>query len=77
MEDVRRAYAIGIPLEKAIRAASYNPAVALGIEERTGSIAEGKWADLVVLNDQLQVEYVLVKGVPVYNMYEQKEEKGE
>lgn len=43
MEDVRRVYSIGIPLEKAIRCASYNPAAALGIQEDTGSIAEGKW----------------------------------
>ena len=38
----------GIAPETAIRAASYNPACALGVQDEVGSIAPGKLADFVV-----------------------------
>ena len=38
----------GIAPEAAIRAASYNPACALGVQDEVGSIAPGKLADFVV-----------------------------
>ena len=39
----------GIPEEEAIRAATYNPACAIGAESIVGSIAEGKRADFLVV----------------------------
>jgi adenine deaminase len=42
-----------IPLEQAIRIASYNGAVALGIPDKTGSIEAGKAADLSIINGDL------------------------
>ena len=42
------------------------PARLIGMEERKGSIAPGKDADLVVLDDQLNVKQTYVSGVCVY-----------
>jgi N-acetylglucosamine-6-phosphate deacetylase len=53
----------GLTLELASAAASTNPARVLGLEASTGSIAPGKQADLVVLDDDLQVTAVMAAGV--------------
>lgn len=50
-----------LPLERILRAASTAPAAVIG-EEVTGEIAEGKAADLVVLDDRLEVATTLVRG---------------
>lgn len=52
----------GISLPDAIRAATATPAKALGIDDRAGSIAPGRSANLVVLNDDLRVHSVLRRG---------------
>lgn len=60
---VRRAvHEVGLPIEVASAAASGNPARVLGIDDRFGTIAPGKAADLVVLDDQLAVTRVMIKG---------------
>ena len=51
-----------IPLETAIRAASYNPAVAAGIVDKYGSIAPGKKANIVFLDKDLNVVMVIKDG---------------
>ncbi len=38
----------GVPCEDAIRAATYNPACALGVQDKVGSIESGKYADFVI-----------------------------
>ena len=53
---------MGVPLEHAITAATANPARALGIFDERGSIAAGKVADLVVLDEQLNVHDVILGG---------------
>jgi N-acetylglucosamine-6-phosphate deacetylase len=50
-----------LPLERILRAASAAPAAAIG-ENGTGEIAEGKAADLVVLDSGLGVVATLVRG---------------
>ena len=45
----------GASLPEVIRMASLTPARLTGIDDRTGSIAAGKDADLVLLNDRLEV----------------------
>jgi N-acetylglucosamine-6-phosphate deacetylase len=52
----------GGSLLEAVRAASYNPARLLGLEERKGSIAVGKDADLVFLNPNLSVWKTMKRG---------------
>lgn len=45
----------GIPFETAVKAMTYNPAKAIGMENLVGSIKRGKKADLVVLDENLEV----------------------
>ncbi|KAG2852162.1 hypothetical protein PC115_g26003, partial [Phytophthora cactorum] len=53
---------VGMSLNAASRAASLTPARLLGIDHRTGSFAKGKQADVVLLNGDLKIEEVWVKG---------------
>lgn len=53
---------VGLSLNAASRAASLTPARLLGIDHRTGSLALGKQADIVLLNRELDIEGVWVKG---------------
>lgn len=60
---VRRAVLeCGIPIDVAAACASTNPARVLGIDDVCGSIAPGRDADLVVLDEQLQVRRVMRAG---------------
>jgi N-acetylglucosamine-6-phosphate deacetylase len=52
----------GLSIEMASAAASTNPARVLGLESSVGSIAPGHRADLVVLDDDLQVTAVIAAG---------------
>jgi N-acetylglucosamine-6-phosphate deacetylase len=54
------------PLETAIRTVTENPAALLGLADHKGSIAVGKDADLVVLEDDLSVWATLVAGRVVF-----------
>jgi N-acetylglucosamine-6-phosphate deacetylase len=49
-------------LPDVIRMASLTPAERIGMADETGSLAVGKWADLVILNARLEVEQVFVRG---------------
>lgn len=52
----------GISKEDAIRAATYNPARQLHALDRVGSIANGKYADFVICNEDLTREAVYIGG---------------
>ncbi|MFC4535110.1 N-acetylglucosamine-6-phosphate deacetylase [Sphaerisporangium dianthi] len=52
----------GLPVADAAVMASLTPARVLGIDDRVGSIAVGKDADLVVLDDDLTVHRVMKRG---------------
>ena len=56
---------MGIPLAEISVMASENPAKALGVFEKTGSIELGKRADLIVCDDELNIKAVFVKGVKI------------
>ncbi len=53
---------MGIPLETAVRCAAVNPAKAIGIYDSYGSLIPGKYANLVLLDDMLQIKAVFLKG---------------
>ena len=59
---VRRLHALGAPLEEALAAASAVPAALAGRPE-LGALAPGAPADVVVLDDRLEVVRTLVAGV--------------
>jgi N-acetylglucosamine-6-phosphate deacetylase len=60
---VRNLHRLGAPLEEAVRAATLVPARVAGRRE-LGSIRPGAIADIVVLDDRLEVQDVLLAGRP-------------
>src|SRR5262249_12428510 len=61
IEAVRNLHAVGVPLEQAVSAATEVPARVLGLEE-TGRLDVGLPADIVVLDDEVEIARVLVAG---------------
>ncbi|QCT01914.1 N-acetylglucosamine-6-phosphate deacetylase [Paenibacillus algicola] len=57
---------VGLSIQQASAAASFNPAKVIGIDDRTGSLAKGLLADVLLLNDQLDLEAVWVQGSRKY-----------
>lgn len=53
---------MGIPLETAIKASAVNPAKRIGIYQEYGSITPGKIANIVLLDKDLKVRSVILKG---------------
>ena len=62
---MRRAVSFGIPREDAIRAATYNPARQIGALSEVGSIADGKVADFVLCDAELNRRAVYLAGEKV------------
>jgi N-acetylglucosamine-6-phosphate deacetylase len=60
---LRHMVGLGIPLREVLPMLTSNPARLLGLESRKGSIAAGADADLILLDDQLQVAGVMTRGV--------------
>ena len=52
----------GIPEEDALQAATYNPACAIGMEDKIGSIATGKYADFLVCSADYSEKTVYIGG---------------
>ena len=59
---LRNTISWGIPEEEAVRAASYNPAKALGAQDKIGSIETGKYADFVITNADYSEKRVFIGG---------------
>lgn len=57
---VKKAVEFGIPFEDAVKMASETPAECLGIKK--GKIAEGYDADLLIINDDMEIEQVIIGG---------------
>ena len=53
---------MGIPLHTAVKCASHNPAAAAGISSERGSLEPGHIADIVILDDALNVTDVILRG---------------
>ena len=66
MGCLRQAVQFGIPLADAVRASSYNPAQAIGIDDRAGSLENGKEASIVLLDEKdLSIRAIIFKGTKV------------
>ncbi|MDQ3585789.1 MAG: N-acetylglucosamine-6-phosphate deacetylase [Acidobacteriota bacterium] len=61
-DAVRMMLGLGVPEHEVAQMASLNPARLLGIDDRCGSIEEGKRADLAALDDEGTVQLTLVGG---------------
>ena len=55
-----------IPLLDAIRMITSTPARILKIADKTGSLAEGKYADIVIFDEGINVKKTIVKGQVIY-----------
>jgi N-acetylglucosamine-6-phosphate deacetylase len=66
IESVRNLHALGVPLAEALAAASTVPA-RVARRPELGVLAQGAAADVVVLDDRLEVERVLAGGRVVYS----------
>lgn len=53
---------VGLPLDEALRMASLYPATAIGVDDRLGSIAPGKIANLTIFDADFRVHATLVNG---------------
>lgn len=53
------AVSFGVPLKEAIWAATRNPAVSIGVYDRVGSLRPGKEADILLVDDELNLKQVL------------------
>ncbi len=52
----------GLKEEDVVRACTYNPACALGVQDQVGSIEEGKVADFLVVSNDYQTRRVFLAG---------------
>ncbi len=62
LDELRNVVSFGVPMKQAVKSLTINPAKQLNVDSVTGSIKEGKFADIVVLNKNLELMMVLVKG---------------
>ncbi len=53
---------MGVPLESALRAASENPARSIGVEADYGSLAPGRWGNVILADEKLEIRQVIQKG---------------
>ncbi len=57
-QEIKNLVSFGVPFEQAVKAATLLPARAIGLDGEIGSIAPGKRADLVVLDENLDIAAV-------------------
>lgn len=57
---------VGCSPAEAIKIASLNPAAVIGVDDRKGSLELGKDADLVVIDEEVEVYMTMAKGQEVY-----------
>lgn len=62
MDMVRSVVKMGIPLGMAVKCASYNPAAALGLLSERGKLGVGCVADVVLLDKDLNIRYIIQEG---------------
>lgn len=71
VSDLMRCFTVAvrdmrIPLESAVKAATINPARAIGIDGERGSLNAGKIADAVVIDEEtFEIRAVVVRGVRI------------
>lgn len=63
LEGAKNLLKMGVPLEDISVMASKNPAKALGLESERGCILEGRYADFIVCDGDLNIKAVFVEGV--------------
>jgi len=59
---------VGTPLQTSVKMATMNPAVVINVDENKGSLEPGKDADIVIIDDEINVYMTIVKGNIVYKV---------
>jgi N-acetylglucosamine-6-phosphate deacetylase len=62
---LRNVVRLGVPLADAVRMLTLNPATLLGLEFKKGALRTGADADIVLLNEGLEIARVWARGTPV------------
>jgi N-acetylglucosamine-6-phosphate deacetylase len=57
---------VGTPLQTAVKMATINPAAVVNVDENKGSLEPGKDADIVIIDDEINVYLTTVKGKILY-----------
>jgi len=57
---------VGLSIQDAVKMATINPAKVMGVDDKKGSLAEGKDADMVILDEDVNVVMTVVGGRIVY-----------
>ena len=55
-----------LPVNVVFKMASLNPAAAIGVSDRIGSLDEGKDADIIIVDDDINVKRTIKKGRTIY-----------
>ncbi len=58
---------VGLSMQDAIKMATLNPAKVIGVDEKKGSLVEGKDADLVIFDKDINILATVVKGKVVFS----------
>jgi N-acetylglucosamine-6-phosphate deacetylase len=66
VKNIKVLLEMGISIPDIFRMGSFNPARQLGISDVIGTIEAGKFADLIILDEELSVVLTLVEGNIVY-----------
>lgn len=61
-ECMKKAIAMGIPKESAIKAATINPARSIRVDNEVGSLEEGKRADILIMDENMKLETLIISG---------------
>ena len=61
-EELKNVLSFGIPMKQAIKSATINPARAIRVDDKTGSVEEGKNADILVVDKDMNIKLVVVRG---------------
>lgn len=56
-----------IPLASAVKCATVNPTKAIGIYDQYGSLTPGKAADVVLLDENLEIKYIIKSGKIIFS----------
>ena len=65
LDEVRNVVSFGLPLEDALTAVTIAPAKAVRLDKEIGSLAVGKRADVLLLDQSLQLHAVYVDGIKI------------
>jgi N-acetylglucosamine-6-phosphate deacetylase len=66
LQGFRNLLRFGVPFTDALAACTINPARVIGADRDTGSIEEGKFADLIFVDDSMNLKHVMVKGKMIF-----------